>query len=293
MTKMIVQVGRSSKFDLVFQIDQHPIADLWLKKMSIRHQWVMDNPDRFYGFGSFDDECEKAIGLINQSISTINDYQPLIQRSISDVRDQDTLNYLHNIFEKYHGQLDQQDHEFWRAAPQTVRQALADLNIHVHRCESLRSGKLLPRFVCTWYGMPKNDVLPHYLKEKYSVDRSQFGGVYLNYAEIGKTAQDMAFDNDTYMDEKMFQPFNHYSADFTVEFFDDSEETIENRQKKTFSYFESNRNFFSKFGIESADDIRIKPIKFKIGQLLYEFQDKEYIISQIRKDQWVSSVILK
>lgn len=290
---MVVKIGKNADFDLHFQIERSPIADLWVERMLLRDRWPMDNPDRFYGFDDFESETRRALTLINSNIDIINDHRPLIDRRLTSVNDQDTLNYLHNIFEKFHGQLDQQGHEFWDQCPDAVRQALADLNINVHRCESLRGGKMLPRFVCTWYGMPKTHALSQEIKQRHGTEGSVFGGVYLNYVEIGKTAQDMAYDDDQYMADDMFQPFNHYSADFRVDFYDDSQSDIDFRRQKTSSYFQKNLDFFSRFGISSADDVRIKPIKFKVAQLMFESNDKEYIISQIRERQYVSSVILQ
>lgn len=293
MSRMIVTLAGADTLDLVFEIENTALASLWLERMSLRHQWPMDNPDRFYGFNDIQSERERAIEMMTHSINTINAYRPIIDRYLHDIADQDTLNYLHNIFEKYHGGLDEQDHEFWNEAPDSVKKALADLNIHVHRCESLRGNKLRPRMVCTWYGMPKTLTLSHTTKQQFGSSGSVFGGVYLNYAEIGKTAQDMANDDDHYMADEMFRPFEHYTADFRVDFYDETDQEIKDQYHKTSDYFARHKDFFAKFGITCADDVRIRPIKFKVAQLQLESRDKDYIISQIRKHQRVSSVILQ
>lgn len=290
--EMIIKLGQMASYELRFEIEKNPIADLWVERMDQRHQWSMDNPDRFYGFDSLSKERQRAHDYIWRCIDTINGHDPVISRPIDDLADQDTLNYLHHIFETYHGQLDRQDNAYWRAAPESVRQALRNLNLAVHRCESL-SERCHPMFICTWFGMPKTKTLPMDLKVQFHATGSEFGGVYLTYAEIGKTAEDMANDNDQYMADEMFQPFNHYSADFRVDFYTDSLDTIEKRRCKVSKYFEKNRDFFQKFDITSANDIRIKPIKFKVAQLIYESSNKNCILSQIRQNQYVSSVMLK
>ena len=291
MAQMIIELG--NRYRLEFEVASTPIAELWLERMSYRHSWPMDNPDRFYGFNSFDDEVHRALITMQQCIDTVNQHQPIIHRTLSSVDDQDTLNYLHNIFEQYHGQLDQQTHDFWQTAPAEVRQALANINITVHRCESLRDGKMNPRFVCTWYGMPKTQTLSLALQQQCAVAGSEFGGVYLNYCEIGKTATDMAYDNDHYMSQEMFRPFNYYSADFRVDLYTESQTDIAVRQQTTTNYFNNNQKFFAQFGISSADDIKIRPVKFKVAQLVYESLDLECIISQIRDNQHVSAVTIK
>jgi hypothetical protein len=293
MPQMIIDLGVAKSCSLVFDVLNTPVAGLWLERMSHRHAWPMDNPDRFYGFNTVEQEQQRALATMQQCIDTVNQYQPIIDRTLIRVDDQDTLNYLHNIFERYHGQLDQQSHEFWQTAPQAGRQALAMINITVHRCESLRYGRVHPRFVCTWYGMPKIKTLSTTLQEQHGVDGSEFGGVYLNYCEIGKTATDMAYDNDQYMADAMFQPFNHYSADFRVDWYTESASDIAQRQNKTIDYVETNQTFFSKFGIANSRDIRVRSLKFKVAQLVYDSNDIERIISQIRANQYVNSVIIE
>jgi hypothetical protein len=288
---MTIELG--NRYRIEFEIASTPIAELWLERMSHRHSWPMDDPNRFYGFNSFDDEVHRALTTMQRCIDTVNQYRPIIHRTLSSVNDQDTLNYLHNIFERYHGQLDQQTHDFWQLAPAEVRQALADINITVHRCESLRGEKMNPRFVCTWYGMPKTQTLSQELQQQYGVAGSEFGGVYLNYCEIGKTAKDMAYDNDHYMADEMFQPFNYYSADFRVDLYTESAAEIQHCQQRTADYVQSNNDFFKRFGIKSAADIRVRPLKFKVAQLVYEPGDKDRIMSQIRENQYVHSVIIK
>jgi len=293
MPQMIISLGRTNFVELVFDVLDTPIADLWVERMSQRHQWLMDNPDRFYGFNTVKEETDRAISTMQHCIDVVNNYQPIISRSLTNINDQDTLNYLHNIFERYHGQLDQQEHEFWKLAPEEVKQALANINITVHRCESLRSGKMNPRFVCTWYGMPKTQTLDLIIQQQYGVLGSEFGGVYLNYCEIGKTATDMAYDNDHYMADEMFRPFNHYSADFRVDLYTETAIEIKNRQQRTADYVRDRSDFFKRFEIASAADIRVRPLKFKVAQLIYEPNIKDRIMSQVRENQYVHSVTIK
>jgi hypothetical protein len=293
MTQMIINLKSTDNALLTFDILDSPVAELWLERMNYRHNWPMDNPDRFYGFNSYEEEQRRALDTMDRCIKEVNQYRPIIDRVLTRVDDQDTLNYLHNIFECYHGQLNQQSHYFWQTAPAAVQQALANINITVHRCESLRQGKMDPRFVCTWYGMPKTKTLDILMQDQYGSSGSEFGGVYLNYCEIGKTATDMAYDNDQYMAVEMFQPFKHYSADFRVDLYSESAAEIEYRQNKTTEYVNTNLNFFRKFDITDSNDIRIRPLKFKVAQLVYKPDEKERIMLQIRANQYVQSVIIK
>ena len=273
---------------LKFQILDTPVADLWLGRMTDRDQWPLDDPRRFYNFNDPRQEEQIAIDRIQNCIDVINGYQPIIDRQFKSVQDQDTLNYLHNIFERYHGMLDQQTGEFWKQAPESVRKALAELNIAVHRCESLGSGH--PRVVCTWFGQPKTHRLPLYIQASYGQLGYDFGGVYLNYVEIGKTARDLAHDNDQYIADDMFRPFDFYSSDFVITFSSMSLQEMEPVLHSIDLYFNQHREFFRSQGVRSSRDTRMLPLRFKVAQLDYEPAEKDAIISMIRENQIITSV---
>lgn len=287
--KLRIHFGKNSEFYLDFVLDNSPVVQLWVERMENRGQWKLDDPTRFYGFDSPSAEKQKALHKINQCIVIINSYQPIINRSVSSVDDQDTLNYLHNIFERYHGMLDCQHHEYWQSAPLQVRQALAELNIAVHRCES---AQLIarPRFVCTWWGMPKEKILSDHIKQYYGTPLIEFGGVYLNYVEIGKTMLDLATDDDQYIADEMFQPFNFYSADFVTYFYSSQSDELERNQKLIDDYFNRHVDFFNNLGITNTKDIRTRQLRYKVAQL-QDF-DQSNVIDKIRNNQYINSVEL-
>lgn len=275
-------------YPLKFSILDTPIADLWLDKMAVRNRWPLDDAQRFYNFNDPKQEEMVAIQQISHCIDVINAHEPIIDREFRSVQDQDTLNYLHNIFERYHGMLDQQTGEFWQQAPQSVRKALADLNIAVHRCESL--GSRQPRVVCTWFGQPKTDRVPLHMQSAHGQLGHDFGGVYLNYVEIGKTARDLAHDDDQYIAEHMFKPFDFYSSDFVITFSTVSPLEMEPVLQSIDQYFEQHRVFFAAQGITSSRDTRMLPLRFKVAQLDHDPVDKDVIISMIQKNQIITCV---
>lgn len=228
---------------LTFQLRKHSVVAKWIDRVQLAQQlYDIDDPNRFYGFGSASKQETESIELINNCISVINSFEPIIDRRLDNIADQDTLNYLHHIFEVYHGLLDQQTHEFWSRAPVQVRRALADLNVLVHRCESVYRGAS-PRHVVTWYGLPKTEVLAD--KDfQWFEQGAKFGTVYLNYVEIGKTLEDLAQDNDQYIADEAFRPFKHYSADFNVKFWTDSDRQIQENRSIIKAYYLKNEQFF-------------------------------------------------
>jgi hypothetical protein len=276
----------ADNFELCFNIRKTPLAELWLERMSQRHAWPMDNPDRFYGFGTAQQEQDRAVRMIQQCIATINAHDPIIERDFEYT--QDGLNYLHHIFERYHGLLDQQTSDYWLQAPVAVRQALADLNLAVHRCENAMT-EPSPRFVCTWFGMPKTQQLDVDTMSKWGELENKFGTVYLNYCEIGKTVEDLAHDNDIYIGDDAFRPFGHYSADFNVSFYN------QNLNKKFFNmqqYIEKHQEFFLAHGIETVYNVQAQPLRFPVADLEYTGTQQQ-VISQIRSRQLVREVTVQ
>ena len=281
---LVIKLGYD--LDLRFQIRSTPLAELWLERMHQRHDWPMDNPDRFYGFDTAQQEQQRAVDMIQQCIATINAHDPIIGREFEYT--QDDLNYLHNIFETYHGLLDQQTSEYWHSAPNTVRQALANLNLAVHRCEAAMAAPC-PRFVCTWFGMPKTKQLDVDTIQTHGELQIKFGTVYLNYCEIGKTVEDLAHDNDIYIGDNAFRPFGYYSADFNVAFYDqDLNEKFTSMQQ----YIEQHQEFFLARSIESVYNVKAQPLRFPVADLEYTGTQQE-LISQIRSRQLVREVTIQ
>lgn len=272
-------------FSLEFHLEQHAIAQQWLAKMRARHEWPMDDARRFYGFDGQDKSRARAEQDLQICIQTINAYQPIITREWTTIDDQDFLNYLHSIFEQYHGLLDQQGHEWWQKAPDEVRQALAGLNIAVHRAESATRGDW-PRVVCTWFGMPKDSSLDPKDMVQYGRLSYEFGGVYVNYVEIGKTLEDLAHDNDQWIGDDAFQSFLRYSTDFNIRFYDAIADVA-----RCYRYFEQHREFFTARGIQSFDDYRVMPRRYKVAQLRMT-QSQESILDALRDRQHITDIYL-
>ena len=274
---------------LEFGVLDHPVAKLWVERMLQRTQWPLDDPKRFYGFNSPAEEERIATDKITECIANINSYRPpLIKRPFTNVRDQDTLNYLHSIFERWHGLLNQQ---LERPIPPELKQHLAELNISVHRCESVARGNR-PRFVCTWFGMPKTETLSEDLMKEYGTLNPKFGSVCLNYAEVGKTLEDLVQDRDNYISNDAFKPFNHYSADFTVRFHEETVEYSADKLLRMQEYYNQHREFFYDRGYTLFQDTRLLPLRFPVAELV-ETQPRDQLLEAIKQHQHVTQVILQ
>jgi hypothetical protein len=283
---MLIRLGPDGDLELKFQIRDTPVAQLWMERMQARGHYPLDHPDRFYGFGTLAQEQARAVEYIQNCIATINAHDPIIHRPFEYT--QDCLNYLHNIFEQHHGLLDQQHSEYWSRAPDQVKKALAELNIAVHRCETVAT-EIRPKLVCTWYGMPKIKHLALDLQERYSEWQVKFGTVYLNYCEIGKTTEDLAYDNDKYISDDAFRPFDRYSADFNIQFHDLD---LVPQCGKIQKYIDQHRDFFVARGITNVYNTQARPIRLPVADLVYT-GNQEQILHQIAERQWVQQVTIQ
>lgn len=251
VSELLIEYANPADLDdtlvVSFTLTPYQITQRWVTKvLEAKQLYQIDHPNRFYGFAELDTQIAYALKLINGSIDVINSHQLLIDRKLDSVYDQDTLNYLHHVFEVHHGLLDQQNSDFWNNAPTDVRAAIADLNINVHRCESIIQNSNLKRHVVTWYGLPKVDILND---ADYALFTSKWeaGTVFLNYVEIGKTLEDLTLDNDQYIAPGAFQPFKHFSADFVVKFTPSDSKQVDLHLHNVQQYYNSKKDFFGQW----------------------------------------------
>jgi hypothetical protein len=283
---LCIDLGDDS-YTLKFKVLDTPIAQLWVKRMHLSLPDNVDHHDRFYGFNSVEAELERAEQQLKESVQVINAHNPIIHKPV-DIHSQDCLNYLHNIFEVYHGLLDQQTHPYWVLAPDPVRKALAELNLNVHRAESATRNPV-PRFVGTYYRLPKTETLTPELMNAYGETASRFGVVYLNYVEIGKTLEDLMEDDDQYISEDAFQPFNHYSSDFVVRMFDVTQSDMDKKINKMEQYYNKNKDFFVSKGYSEFNNPSLLPLKFPVAELIIT-KDRTQIIADISARQRITRV---
>lgn len=287
MKQLVLELEQKTTVRLNFNIRPTPLAELWLERMQHRDKWPMDDPTRFYGFGAMAQETARAENMIKQCMTVINSYDPIIDRSYTSLDDRDLLNYLHSIFEQYHGLLDQQNSIWWNNAPAHVRKALADLNIAVHRCESLAANNPA-RLVCTWFGMPKQYKLDPALALNYGTTQIEFGTVYLNYVEIGKTLEDLTIDQDKYISQSAFKPFEYYSADFSVAFYNYNHiQKLPDMEK----YHQQHLDFFVAKGVGSVYDVRALPLRFPVADL-EDSRTPQELLELISQNQFVKQVFI-
>ena len=226
-----------------FRLLDNAVVPLWRDAVTeALANCQLDDPKRFYGFNSPEQEVANALSQINKCIDVINTHQVIIDRHLTDINDQDTLNYLHHIFEVYHGLHGKQTHRFYLTANKTVREAIGNLNICVHRCENA-ARQHPPMHICTWFGLPLTRTLRDEDYQLFTMHH-KFGTVLLNYSEVGKTIENLTEDNDQYIDSSAFKPFKHFGPDFRVIFWDTDPVQVNEFSVKIQEYYNSRQDFF-------------------------------------------------
>ena len=137
--------------------------------------------------------------------------------------------------------------------------------------------------------MPKTHQLNTTLQRQHGTMRIKFGTVYLNYAEIGKTVEDLAHDNDQYIGDDAFRPFDHYSADFNVAFYD---RDLESKVPVMAKYMKEHQQFFLDRGIDTVYNTRALPLRFPLAQLV-ETVSRSALLAEIARRQYITRVTIE
>ena len=275
-------------YDLFFKLSDLDIAQRWLEQVQIfiDHKQPWDDTQRFYNFPNTVWNQESTAKKIQQLCKVINNHSPglITVPNLSSIT-QDELNYLHNIFERYHGLYDQQaSNQFYINAPIEVQRALGDLNIWIHRYESLGG---IPRFVMTWRDKPGR--LPiHDTDFQHFTLAEEWGDLRLNYCEIGKPLYDLWHDNDRYISAEAFKPQHWFAFDFTVRFTSHNASYFNQVENQIWTYFDQHTDMFSTLGYEKHDP------KLALGAItvakLQQHQPHDVIMQMIDQHQIVKSI---
>lgn len=276
--------------ELEFELLDTSIAHKWSKHLDlfIEAGQPWDDCRRFYNFPNSVYTKPVVVQRLRQLVDTIRRHDPgAIDRDIGDDVTQDDLNYLHHVFETCHGLYDQQHQNlFFMASPPAVQDALADLNIWIHRYETLGD---MPRFVATWKYKPYRDLFQWEDFQHFSL-YEQWGDLRINYCEIGKTLYDLWHDNDRYISAQAFQPHHHYCFDFTVRFTSLTQAQYADQEREIWRYFDQHQDFFNGLGY-SRHDPRLCLGGITVAQLV-QTQSRADIIALISRHQQFKSVIL-
>lgn len=294
MNQVVVRLCRSDDhtdtYDLKYQLLDNHFVPKWIseyQRTQVRGDDISTR-DQFYGLND-DWSEEKIIQIINERVDQINHLVPgLIDRKIRSPKDQDTLNYLHSFFEKYHGQIDAWlTDPWWEDKPKEMRPIWSDLNNYIHRMEDYRNGHPKPKIKVCWYDCPK---INKFSNEDYKLFEAgvKFGFMYSQYADVGKDLKSLTYDNDEHHID--FVPPTFVSADFQLTFWTHSQDDVERFKKDCSQFYKRNENFFKSKGF-LENDPRLVIGSIPIGKLVSE-KAEQIILNELKKFNRIQGVYL-
>lgn len=290
IVRLHTDTDHANTYDLKYRLLDNAFVPKWVERYKFSQSRGDDisTRDQFYGLNE-EWTKEKTIDLINERVDQINELVPdLIDRKIKSVDDQDTLNYLHAFFERYHGKIDAWlTDPWWQDKPKELRTVWSDLNNYIHRLEGYRTGSPKPRIKVCWYDTPKTKILD---SSDYDLFETgvRFGYMYSLYSDVGKDLKSLTYDDDDHHLD--FVPPTYYSADFHLHFSTDSSDKIEKIKKDCSRFYNRNDNFFKSKGFEENDP-RLVIGSIPIGVLEYK-GDEQSLLSDIGRYNRIQGVYL-
>jgi hypothetical protein len=285
-TKAILRLSNKNNhqdiYDLEFDLIDSSFLLKWVDRylLAKQRQDNISEPWAFYNLNN--DWSESAtVDFLNYHINQCNNLVPrLFSQTLSDINDQDTLNYIHSVFELHHGKLDEwQTNSLFIENPK-LREHLSFINQTVHRCESL--GKI-KKIRIVYFDLPKTEKFSD-SDYKLFTDQIEFGGLYTLYADVGKNLESLATDNDDHHHD--FVPNLHYSVDCVVKFVDN--DGIEN-QKLYNNFLVENWDYFRSKGYVKNDP-RLTTGAIQIAQLNYT--NKQQILNDLQNYNYIQDLIV-
>jgi hypothetical protein len=225
-------------FKLVFDIMNTSIAQRWATE--ITKDYPLYEVNRFKSWPNDGKDLEYYRNNLSEQIRIVNNYAPVINNT--EIKSQDDLNYLHKFFEDLRGPASSGT-EFFNNAPREVQLAVEQFNVLIHECEHVIRNANYPEVVVTYSDRPRFKLIADDFE--HFTFKWEFGCVYINYCEVGKTLLDVFKDQDLYVGDANVKPLEYYSSDFVIKFGPSTpEEVYEYRLKKFNEWYD---NYHLKF----------------------------------------------
>jgi len=288
MKNVTVRLSKKNNHQDTYDLNFDLISSSFLPKWIGRYLHVQQRQDPIsepWALYNLNDQWTEqyTLDFLNQNINTCNNIHPnMFTKNIININDQDTLNYLHSVFELHHGQLDtwQTNPIFQNKHGDQLRQCLSHINQTIHRCETHNTNA---KIRVVYFDLPKTEC---FTKDDYRLftNNIEFGGVYTMYTDVGKNLEALTIDNDDHHHD--FVPNLHYSADFQIRFHDQTNNQLAERCK---SFFDANATYFNNKGYYWGDP-RLTTGHIKLAQLRYD--NKQLVLDNLQNYDNIQSVFV-
>ena len=273
-------------YDLKFKLLDNSFVPKWIDRvLEAQHkQCPISEPWAVYNLNeSMDEQFVKK--NLNRLMREVDSVEKLFDMQIQDIKDQDTLNKIHSIFEKHHGKLDEwKQNPLFRGKPESFRKNLSEINQFVHACEG-QSGP--PRIRVVWFDLPK---YKRFSDEDYKLFTNgiNFGSIYHLYADVGKNIESLAVDHDEHHHD--FVPNLHYSADCVIRFDKSDPVQIQMKERRYKEYIDRNKNYLISKGYQ-VNDARLTTGRIELARIETDLSQVE-LLSELKKFNHIQSFFL-
>lgn len=218
----------TSEYSLTFEVQPHPIAELWydkLKSLLLDSSWKLET--RWAAFKLPSRHPKILVEKLKRCVETINnsdwfDYHIIESDMITEDYPMEVHNIIHHHFETLIGQV-WKPSEYWQQIIEKKDWKLVDavrgLNDISHEIEEWNMGG--DATICTTFmnGLaPIHKVeLPKEADEFFTLDGA-FGRGYLHYAQLGKTWQEVCIDDDDQIEPGNISEHRLLSGEFDLQF---------------------------------------------------------------------------
>jgi len=292
--------NHTEDYNLYFDIFETRIAKAW--QAEIIEDYELFETERFTNWPNSIKTREYYIKELNAQIDIINYYHPnTIDAIFNEQSTQETMNYLHKIFEILRGPIDEGTKWYKNANP-LAQIALMQYNILIHEYEHfcfnertvVHTNHPYATIVGTFHGKR------HRLEEGdygHFTFKWQFGTVYINYCEVGKPFLDIFKDNDQIVGANNIKPLQHYSADFQIKYGPDTlDHVYTKRLKKFWEWYDQRDNYFASLGFFRSNKLALGLIPVALINLKnskLEGLSQVEIVHKLSKYNCIRSVCIK
>ena len=273
-------------FDLKYKLIKNDFVNKWVecvleaqqKQCAISEPWAIYNLNDTLNSSFVKDK-------LNELIKKVNSESKIFDREIEEIDDQDTLNYIHSIFEKHHGKLDEwKSKSLFHGKSENFRKNLSEINQIVHACEETNGAQ---KIRVVYFDLPK---YKKFTESDYKLftNKRCFGSLYHLYCDVGKNIESLTVDEDDHHHDIV--PNIHFSADCIAYFKEDTDLEVMDLEKRYQTYVKENEKTLQEKGYANKD-IRLTTGRIELGRLETKLSNNE-LLTRIKEFDNIQSLSL-
>ena len=288
--KNFIKILEKNSYDLYFKVDDHPIAKLWIIKLqdSLNKNFILETV--FAAFNLERGSKKVLVKKIKNCIDIINNswlnkkYNYFIEPIKYDYNVKEH-NRIHHHFEILMGQVWNPSDWYKKihaSGDLELLNAVRGLNDLTHQIEAIKFN--VPYLSTTFLNDNIiKDELPDEAND-YFVLESQFGDIFLHYAQLGKTWIETILDNDNEIFDSNISPLRKISGEFDISFGC----AFENKIKTINKIITKIKEKIKEKGRDPCDKT-LRLGRLKVGSIILQ-DKKEKILDNICKNDQILSI---